>query len=69
MITYILIGIAFMFSFEYIMDTKFFKRTQMKFKPKLKAIELRNTERIIGVLLWPIWLGVFLYSFCKEYFK
>ena len=69
MITYILIGIAFMFSFEYIMDTKFFKRTQMKFKPKLKAIELRNTERIMGISFWPIFVTVFLYNFFKEYFR
>ena len=69
MITYILIGIAFMFSFEYLMDTKSFKRTQIKFNPKLKHINLGIMERIIGVLLWPVWLGVFLYSFCKEYFK
>ena len=42
MITYILIGIAFMFAFEYFMNTKAFKRTQIKFKPKLKHILIYN---------------------------
>ena len=69
MITYILIGIAFMFAFEYLMGTRAFKRTQIKFRPELRGIKLGIMERIIGVLLWPVWLGVFIFNFCKEYFK
>ena len=69
MITYILIGVAFMFSFEYLMNTKAYKRVQLKFKPKLKRIELNLWARIIGILFWPLWLVIFLYYFFKLYFK
>ena len=69
MITYILIGIAFMFSLEYFLNTKSYKRTQSKFKPELVDFEKNNLVRIIGVLFWPVCLGIFLYNFFKQLFK
>ena len=69
MITYILIGIAFMFSLEYFINTESYKKTQSKFKSEIVDFEINNLVRIIGVLFWPVCLGVFLYNFFKEFFK
>ena len=32
-------------------------------------IEIGWAERLMGVILWPILLGVFLYNFFKQLFK
>ena len=61
MITYILTGVAFMFCVEFLLSKEIFK--------KHVPTRLGNKERIIGILTWPVWLGVFLYNFFKEYFK
>jgi len=63
MIIYILIGIAFMFLIEYTMQNKTIK------KHLPKPLIFGFWERTIGILFWPICLGVFSYSFLKEYFK
>ena len=69
MITYILIGIVFMFFIEWGTHTDVFKKHMV-----LKNQDLNNhiigwMERILGILFWPICFGVFLYFFIKQYFK
>ena len=66
MITYILLGIAFMFCIEYLLNMDSVKE-RMTTNHGLK--DMIWTKRIIGVLFWPIWLGIFLYNFFKSYFK
>ena len=63
MMTYILIGVVFMFGIEYLLSLK-------SIKDKLTIeYDLGLIERIMGIFFWPIYLIIFLYSFCKEYFK
>ena len=64
MIIYILIGIIFMFCVEYLLNLESIqeKLTDM---PR----ELGWTERVLGILFWPICLSIFLYNFLKEFFK
>tara|TARA_Y100001963_G_scaffold27526_1_gene37509 strand:- start:45 stop:248 length:204 start_codon:yes stop_codon:yes gene_type:complete len=67
MITYILIGIIFMFLLEYVTSTNIFKKYK-NISPK--AFEAFGFwERFMGVLLWPILLIIFLYSFLIEFFR
>ena len=47
MITYILIGIAFMFCVEYFTNTKSYKRIENKMSPKLSYKEFGLGERIV----------------------
>ena len=67
MITYILIGIIFMFLLEYVTSTNIFKKYK-NISPKAFE-EFGFWERFMGVLLWPLWLLIFLYNFFKEFFK
>jgi len=63
MITYILIGIAFMFCIEHLLSKEQIQQ-QLTYSPNIGW-----TERIIGILFWPICLGIFLYNFFKTMFK
>ena len=63
MMTYILIGIVFMFCVEYSLNIKSVK-IHLKNLP-----EIGWRERIIGIIIWPLWLGVFFKNFFKEFFK
>ena len=64
--TYILIGIVFMFILEHFTNTKKFK----KYITNPKAIlPFGWNERLMGILFWPISLGIFIYHFIKEFFK
>jgi len=67
MIKYILIGIALMFLLEYFTNSSNFKKYEKKY-PKA-FIKFGAAERVIGILCWPVLLGVFLYNFFKAYFK
>ena len=67
MIVYILIGVAFMFLLEHFTSLKIFKK-YVKTNPKA-YIGFGFWERIIGILFWPVWLGVFLYNFFKTLLK
>ena len=67
MITYILIGIAFMFLFEHFASSNSAKKYYKKVNKSYK--EFGFWERTLGVLFWPICLGVFLYYLFKEFFK
>ena len=58
-----------MFCVEYFTNTKSYKRIENKMSPKLSYKEFGLGERIVGIILWPIWLGVFLYNFFKQLFK
>ena len=61
--TYILTGIVFMFLIEYSSTTK-------KFKKHLSTpIKFGLWERVIGILFWPVCLGVFLNHFFKQILK
>ena len=56
-----------MFLLEYVTSTNIFKKYK-NISPK--AFEAFGFwERFMGVLLWPIALTVFIYSFAKEFFK
>ena len=59
MITYILIGIIFMFLVEYSTQNKTIK------KHLPKPLTFGFWERTIGILFWPVCLGIFLYNFFK----
>ena len=52
-----------MFCIEYLLNKKTIQK-QLTYIPNLGWI-----ERIMGVIVWPLWLGIFLYNFFKEYFK
>ena len=67
MITYILIGIAFMFLIEHLTNLSRFKKYSTMY-PKA-YIEFGFWERVIGVLCWPLLLGIFFYNFFKAYFE
>ena len=66
MITYILLGIAFMFCIEYLLSMDSIKE---RMTTTSDIEDMIWTKRIIGVLFWPVCLGIFLYNFFKEYFK
>ena len=67
MMTYILIGIVFMFLIEHIARLNKVKNLQKAY-PKAFT-EFGFWERLIGILCWPVLLWVFLYNFFKQYFK
>ena len=67
MITYILIGIVFMFFIEQLTRLNKIKKYKKNY-PKA-FIEFGFWERMLGILFWPILLGVFLYNFIKSYLK
>ena len=67
MITYILIGILFIFLLEYFTSLDRFKKYSNT-HPKA-YIEFGFWERAIGILFWPVCLGVFLYNFFKQLYK
>ena len=67
MITYIVIGIVFMFCVEWGSNTDSFKN-HMLYKNNTR-IEIGWAERFMGIFFWPICLGVFLYNFFKQYYK
>ena len=56
-LNYLFLGVIFMFLIEYSSTTK-------KFKKHLSTpIKFGLWERVIGILFWPICLGVFIYYF------
>ena len=59
MMIYILIGILFMFCIEYLLSKESIQQ-QFTYSPNIGWM-----ERIIGVIFWPICLGIFLYNFFK----
>jgi putative effector of murein hydrolase LrgA (UPF0299 family) len=63
MIVYILIGVVFMFCIEFLLNTNYVKE-----KITVEG-NIGWLERTIGVLFWPICLGIFLYNFFKQLFK
>ena len=65
MITYILIGILFMFFIDFFTHSKYYKEFE-KTNPKAK-INFGFLERFFGVILWPVCLGIFLYNFSKHF--
>ena len=66
MITYILIGIAFMFCIEYLLNMDSIKE---RMTTTSDIEDMIWTKRIIGVLFWPVWLGIFIYNFLISYFE
>ena len=67
MITYILIGVVFMFLLEHFTSLKRFKKYAKTNSNVIKSFGVR--ERIIGILCWPVLLGVFSYNLIKELIK
>jgi len=67
LITYILIGVTLMFLLEHFTSLPNFNK-YLKTHPKTFT-GFGFWERIIGILFWPILLGVFLYNFLKYLFK
>ena len=61
--TYLLMGTAFMFVVELVANTKTYKKMH-KSKPPLGY-----KERIVGILAWPACVAIFIFSFFKQYFK
>ena len=66
MITYILLGIAFMFCIEYLLNMDSIKE---RMTTTSDIEDMIWTKRIIGVLFWPVWLGIFIYNFLTSYFE
>jgi|9_EtaG_2_1085328.scaffolds.fasta_scaffold73161_2 hypothetical protein len=67
LIYYIAIGAVFMFSIELLMRTK-------KVGDKLKELKKGDIEftiytRILGILIWPLALFIFVKAFLQEIFK
>lgn len=69
MMTYILIGIFFMFTLEYGANTQKFREIVKIDYPNLHNFQITWGMRIIGILLWPFCLAIFLYNFFKQFFK
>ena len=69
MITYILIGIVFMFCIERLSYTDTFKKHIARKKININDPAIGWMERFIGILFWPICFGYFLHAFIKQYFK
>ena len=67
MITYILIGVIFMFLLEHFTSLDKFKKYIKTHPNAFKKFGFK--ERVLGILFWPICLCIFLYSFLKEFFK
>ena len=65
--TYILIGITLMFLLEYFTSLERFNKYVKTSPEAFKSFNL--WERVIGILFWPILLGIFLYNFFKELIK
>ena len=64
MMTYLLIGLILMIGLELLVD----------YLEKVRGIsdvrkDLKLSGRIIGILIWPIGLIIFLSAFIKTYFK
>ena len=55
--TYIIIGIVFMFCLDFLSTRKSIKIHLAK------EFQIGWKERVIGILLWPICLGIFIYNF------
>ena len=64
---YIVIGVIFVFLLEYFTSKDRFKKYSDMY-PKA-YIEFGFWERVIGVLCWPILLGIFIYNFFNELLK
>ena len=64
---YIIIGVIFMFMVEFFTNSKILKK-YLKKHSNLE-IEFGFWERTLGILFWPVFLGIFLYNFFKQYFK
>jgi hypothetical protein len=64
--TYFALGGAFMLSIDLFLMSKTFK----KYAPKhQEGLRLRNQDRIIGILFWPICLAIFLVTFFKSAYQ
>ena len=63
MMIYILVGLIFMFCIEYLLNKESIQK-QLTYIPNFGW-----TERIIGIVIWPLWLGIFLYNFFKKLYK
>ena len=62
-LTYLLIGTIFMASIEALLSSE-------NIQSHLPDIpELGGVERAIGIIFWPVCLGVFIYYFFKTLFK
>ena len=64
---YLFIGVSFMFLVEFVLSSKSSKKYS-KIYPNLKA-KFGFWERAIGIVFWPICLGIFIYHFLKQIFK
>jgi hypothetical protein len=61
MITYLLIGVLFMFAIEV-----FYQWLEKKYNFK---DTLKISDRVIGIFIWPIGLIFFVWGFITTYFK
>ena len=64
MITYFLIGLVLMIALELLVDYLEHVRSISDIRKDLKL-----SGRMIGILIWPIGLIIFLTAFIKTYFK
>ena len=62
---YILIGVLFMFTLEKLLRTKSIKKHM---SPEVLK-DFGIWEILVGIVLWPVWLLVFLYNFFKQLFR
>jgi|9_EtaG_2_1085328.scaffolds.fasta_scaffold05323_3 hypothetical protein len=62
--TYILIGVAYMFFIERLADSL----AKTLKKPNLTS-DLTIYHRLIGIVIWPLGLVIFLYNFIKAKYR
>ena len=67
LIYYIAIGAVFMFSIELLMRTKMVGDKLKELKKD--DIEFTLYTRILGILIWPLALFIFVKAFLQEIFK
>ena len=58
LITYLLIGVVWAATTDLMNDFV-----------SVRRVELDSYTRLLTVLLWPIAFSIWMYAFCKEYFK
>ena len=67
LIYYIAIGAVFMFSIELLMRTKMVGDKLKELKKD--DVEFTTYTRILGILIWPLALFIFVKAFLQEIFK
>ena len=65
---YLFIGVIFTFIIELLINNRSIQN-HPKVKKAFKNANFGMQERVLNILIWPITLFIFLFSFLKEFFR